>query len=134
MLMPIIVLAARPLAYLTRASFIGLNRVMEEDYIRTAYSKGLDRLSVVSIHALRNVAVPILTAIGVSMRFSLSVLPVVEFFFVWPGMGLRLLEAINSRQTALVVTLATALGLTFLGINFILDVLYRVVDPRLRDG
>jgi peptide/nickel transport system permease protein len=133
MLMPVLVLMARPLAYLTRASFISLNRVMEENYIRTAYSKGLPNRWVVNIHALRNIAVPVLTAVGVSLRFSLSTLPVVEFFFAWPGLGLRLLEAINARQTNVVVTLALAMGLTFLLINLVLDITYRIIDPRLRE-
>jgi peptide/nickel transport system permease protein len=134
MLMPVLVLAALPLAYLTRASFLGLSRVMEEEYIRTAYSKGLTRRQTVSSHALRNIAVPVLTALGVSIRFSLSTLPVVEFFFAWPGMGRMLLEAIDSRQTVIVVVLAAALGLTFLAINLVLDVVFRMVDPRTREG
>lgn len=133
MLMPVLVLAARPLAYLTRTAFLSLNRVMEEDYIRTAFSKGLSLRRIVNVHALRNIAVPVLTAVGVSVRFSLSTLPVVEFLFAWPGMGRRLLEAIGSRQTTLVVVLASALGLTFLLINLLLDVIYRLVDPRVRE-
>ena len=133
MLMPVLVLAALPLAYLTRASFLGLSRVMEEEYIRTAYSKGLTQRQTVNSHALRNIAVPVLTALGVSIRFSLSTLPVVEFFFAWPGMGRRLLEAIDSRQTVVVVVLAAALGLTFLAINLLLDVVFRLVDPRMRE-
>jgi len=133
MLMPVLVLMARPLAYLTRASFIALNRVMGESYIQTAYSKGLRQRMVVNAHALRNIAIPVLTAIGVSLRFSLSTLPVVEFFFAWPGIGLRLLEAIGKRQERVVVTLALALGLTFLLINLLLDMTYRLIDPRLRE-
>jgi len=134
MLMPVLVLAARPLAYLTRAAFLSLTRGMEEDYIRTAFSKGLSLRRTVNLHALRNIAVPVLTAVGVSVRFSLSTLPVVEVFFNWPGMGRRLLEAINTRQTLVVVTLASALGLTFLLINLLLDVVYRIVDPRMRES
>jgi len=134
MLLPVIVLAARPLAYLTRASFISMGGAMEEDYIRTAFAKGLSRNRTVGRHALPNVAVPILTAIGVSLRFALVALPVVEFFFVWPGMGLRMLQAINGRQTAVVVTLALALGITFLILNLLLDLAYWLVDPRIREG
>lgn len=134
MFMPVVVLAALPLAYLTRAVFLALSRVMEEDYMRTALSKGLSRRQAVNAHALRNVAIPVLTAIGVSIRFSLSTLPVVEFFFAWPGMGRRLLEAIDTRQTTVVVVLATALGLTFLLVNLVLDVAYRLVDPRTRES
>jgi peptide/nickel transport system permease protein len=132
MLLPALVLAARPLAYMTRASYVAVNRTMEEDYIRTAFSKGLTLSRTVNVHALRNTAVPMLTAVGVSLRFSLSALPIVEFFFVWPGLGLHLLEAINQRQTVLVAALAAALGLTFLVINFLMDVAYRIIDPRMR--
>ncbi|MCB8943644.1 MAG: ABC transporter permease [Ardenticatenaceae bacterium] len=133
MTLPLLVLSARPLAYLTRAAFLGFKRTMEEDYIRTAYSKGLGQMGTVIRHALPNVAVPLLTAMGVSLRFALGALPIVEFFFLWPGLGLRLLEAIDARQTAVVVTLATALGLTFLTINFLLDIAYWVIDPRIRE-
>lgn len=132
MLMPVLVLSARPLAYLTRATFLSLSQVLREDYMRTAFAKGVSLQRAVLVHALRNGAVPVLTAIGVSIRFSLSTLPVVEFFFAWPGMGHRLLEAIQTRRSPIVVALASALGLTFLLANLILDVAYRVVDPRTR--
>lgn len=134
MAMPVLVLAARPLAYITRATFIGLGRVLQTDYIRTARAKGLPLRRIISPHALANTAVPILTAIGVSLRFSLSSLPVVEFFFLWPGLGLRLLQAVNSRQTTFAVTLALALGFTFLIINLLLDIAYRFIDPRVRSA
>ena len=134
MLLPVLVLAARPIAYLTRHSFIAINRVMEEGFIQTAYAKGLGQRDTVIIHAARNVAIPILTAIGVSLRFSLGSLPIVEFLFLWPGIGLRLLQAIDNRQTAVVVTLTLMVGLTILGINLFLDVIYRYVDPRMRDN
>ena len=133
LLLPVLVLAARPLAYLTRSSFISLGHVMREDYIRTAYAKGAARWRAVLFHGVKNMAVPVLTAVGVSIRFSLSSLPVVEMFFSWPGMGYRLLTAINERQTDLVVAFAFALGLTFLLINLLLDVVYRIVDPRIRE-
>jgi len=134
MLLPILVLSARPIAYLTRQTFLAVDRVMEEHFIQTAYAKGLGRRYTVVVHALRNVAIPILTAIGVSLRFSLGSLPIIEFLFLWPGMGLRLLQAINNRQAAVVVTLTLMIGLTILGINFLLDITYRIVDPRIRDN
>lgn len=133
MLFPSLVLAARPLAYVTRVAFITLSNVLKEDYIRTAWAKGLGLRQVFNRHALRNGAVPVLTAVGISLRFSLGSLPVVEYFFNWPGLGNRLLEAIGAGQTNLVATLALALGLTFLGINLLLDVTYRIIDPRIRE-
>jgi peptide/nickel transport system permease protein len=133
LLFPSVVLAARPLAYVTRVSFITLSGVLREDFIRTAHSKGLSVRQVVNRHALRNAAVPVLTAAGISLRFSLGSLPVVEYFFDWPGLGNRLLDAIRAGETNLVVTLALALGLTFLGVNLLLDVAYRIIDPRMRE-
>ncbi|NIM93985.1 MAG: ABC transporter permease subunit [Anaerolineales bacterium] len=134
LLLPVLVLAARPLAYITRAAYLSLDRIMEEDFIRTAFSKGLTLTRTVNVHGLRNIVIPILTAIGVSLRFSLGILPIVEIFFQWPGMGYYLLGAINARQTRLVVVLALALGLTFLVANLLLDLTYRLVDPRLREA
>jgi ABC-type dipeptide/oligopeptide/nickel transport system permease component len=133
MLLPVLVLMARPLAYLTRVSFLSLKRVMDEEFIRTARAKGLRPSYTVNWHALPNIAVPVLTAIGVSLRFALIGLPVVEFIFLWPGIGLLMLEAIEARQTTLMVTLALILGLTFLLLNLLLDMTYWLVDPRIRE-
>jgi len=134
MLLPVLVLMARPLAYLTRATFIALRRIMEENYIRTAFAKGLTHRRTVNVHAFRNLAVPVLTAVGVSLRFSLSSLPIVELFFGWPGMGLQLVQAIAARNTTLTVALAFLVGLTFLIFNLLLDLAYRIVDPRVREA
>jgi peptide/nickel transport system permease protein len=133
MILPALVLAARPLAYVTRATYMALAGAMQEDYVRTARAKGLGEPHVVNVHALRNIAVPVLTSIGVSLRFALGSLPVVEFFFAWPGLGDRLLEAVRAGETPVVATLALALGLTFLGVNLLLDIVFRYVDPRLKE-
>lgn len=133
MVLPILVLSARPLAYITRATFIAIDQINQEDFIRTAHSKGLLNRIVIYVHMLKNVAVPVLTSVGVSLRFSLSTLPVVEFLFVWPGLGMRLVQGINDRSTAIVVTLALALGLTLQIVNLLLDLSYRIIDPRLRE-
>jgi len=130
--LPALVLAMRPLAQLSRITFNALSESAHQDYVRTAWAKGLPGRQVWSDHILPNAAVPILTALGVSLRFSLGSLPVVEFFFGWPGLGATLLTAIRARQTTLVITLALALGLTFMLINLLLDLAYRWIDPRLR--
>ena len=87
---------------------------------------------VLNRHALRNVLIPVLTTLGTSLRFSLASLPVVEAFFNWPGVGLALLQAIESGLSPLVTDLIVSLGFLFLLINLALDVLYQVIDPRLR--
>jgi ABC-type dipeptide/oligopeptide/nickel transport system permease component len=130
--LPALVLAMRPLAQLSRITFNALSEAAHQDYVRTAWAKGLPGRQVWGDHILPNAAVPILTALGVSLRFSLGSLPVVEFFFGWPGLGAALLTAIRARQTTLVITLALALGLTFMLINLLLDLAYRWIDPRLR--
>lgn len=133
MAMPLLVLAARPIAYLTRSSYISLSRIMEEDYIRTALAKGLTRSRTVWVHAFGNLAIPLLTAVGVSIRFSLSALPLVEYIFAWPGIGQRILEAINERAPLLVVAVALTIGLTIQLISFLLDFTYHFLDPRVRE-
>lgn len=132
MLMPLLVLGARPLAYITRTTYVSIKGVMEEDYIRTAYAKGLSQARTALVHVLRNLGVSLLNAVGVSFRFSLSVLPIVEFIFAWPGLGLRFLEGINNHIPLQVVTLALLIGMTIQLISFLLDLSFRIIDPRMR--
>jgi ABC-type dipeptide/oligopeptide/nickel transport system permease component len=132
MLLPVLILTARPLAYVTRTVYISLAQIMEEDYIRTAYSKGLSRFRILFSHAFRNLAIPFLSALGISFRFSLTTLIVVEFLFGWPGIGRNLFSAIRDGQTNLVVTMVLAIGLSVQLINFLLDLSYRIIDPRIR--
>ncbi len=129
---PVIILTARPLAQITRVTFINLNEIMGEEYIRTAYAKGLRHSRTVIVHAMKNLAVSVLTAIGVSLRFSISILPVVEYIFAWPGLGRQFLEGIWNHRMGLVVAIALSLGLTIQLINYLLNLLYPYLDPRLR--
>ena len=133
LVIPTLVLAARPLAYLARIAYMAFSEILDQDYIRTAHSKGLYRSRVMQDHAYPNAAVPILTGLGVSLRFSLGSLPVVEYFLGWPGIGAALLDAIRNRQDVGVAGMALVLGVTFMLINLLLDVLYRYVDPRLKE-
>lgn len=134
LILPALVLAARPLAQITRVSFISLSNVLEQDYVRTAYSKGLVARMVMNNHVIRNAAVPVLTTLGVSLRFSLSSLPVVELFFGWAGLGFTLLKSISRQDDELTVTLFLCLGVLFILANILLEVSYRVIDPRLREA
>jgi peptide/nickel transport system permease protein len=134
LVMPVLVLAARPLAQIAQVTYISLSEVLREDYIRTARAKGLHWRAVRDRHAMRNVLIPILTTLGTSLRFSLASLPVVEYFFLWPGVGLMLLEAIELGMTPLVTDLIVSLGLLFLLINVALELIYPLLDPRLKNG
>jgi peptide/nickel transport system permease protein len=134
MIMPALVLAARPLAQIAQVTYVSLSDVLGQDYVRTARAKGLSWPYVRNRHALRNVLIPILNTAGTSLRFSLASLPVVEFFFIWPGVGLTLLQAIEMGLAPLVADLILSLGLLFLLLNLFLEFLFPFLDPRLRSG
>jgi len=132
LILPILVLAARPAAAVTRLSYNALVEILESDYIRTAKGKGLIPPVILLRHVLRNAGVPILTTVGVSLRFSLAILPIVEYIFNWPGIGLRLLKSIEIQDTTAVVGMTLPLILLFVLVNLLLEALSPLVDPRLR--
>lgn len=132
LIMPALVLAARPLAQIVQVTFIAMSDVLGKDYIRTARAKGLRGYVIFLRHALRNALVPIVTTLSTSLRFSLASLPVVEFFFIWPGVGLTLVQAFQAQNAPLITDLILSLGLLFLVLNLLLDLSYRILDPRLR--
>lgn len=132
LILPALVLAAHPLAQITRLAFVSIRSILAEDYVRTAHSKGLHPRRIMRLHVLRNAAIPILTTIGVSLRFALSSLPVVELYFGWPGAGFTLLKGIAQRDDNLTVALVLCLGVLFILVNLALELSYRLIDPRLR--
>lgn len=132
LILPALVLAVRPAAAVTRLSYNTLVEILESDYIRTATAKGLTPRLILLRHVLRNAGVLILTTVGVSLRFSLAILPIVEYIFNWPGIGLRLLKSIEIQDTTAVVGLTLPLILLFVLVNLLLEVLNPMVDPRLR--
>jgi ABC-type dipeptide/oligopeptide/nickel transport system permease component len=134
LVMPTLVLATRPMANMTRLSYSALIDIFEADFVRTAHSKGLHSRLVFWRHVLRNAGVPLLTTAGVTFRFSLAMLPVVEFIFSWPGIGLALLKAIQSRDAPQVIVMVLPLAILFVIVNLLLDYVYQVIDPRLRSG
>lgn len=131
-ILPALVLAARPAAAVTRLSYNSLVEILEADYVRTAHSKGLPPRLVQMDHVLRNAGVPILTTVLVSLRFSLAVLPIVEYIFSWPGIGLALLTAVQVGDTTATVGYVLTLALLIVLVNLLLEFLYPRIDPRLR--
>ncbi|MCP4359941.1 MAG: ABC transporter permease subunit [Chloroflexi bacterium] len=133
LILPMIVLSGRPLAQITRVTFVTIKETLRQDYVRTAQSKGLYNSTIMWRHVFKNAAVPILTVIGLALRFSLSSLPVVETFFGWPGIGQNLLNALRAGDTDFAIISLLCLGLIFITINLLLEIAYRAIDPRLRD-
>jgi peptide/nickel transport system permease protein len=107
--------------------------VLPSDYLRTARAKGVGERAVINRHALRNAVLPIITILGIAFPALLTGAVFVEKVFSWPGMGLLIVNSIQSRDYAL-LTAAVILGSTFVVAGSIVaDLLYRVFDPRLRD-
>jgi len=132
-ILPALVIAARPIAQTARITYVKMREVLQQDYVRTAYSKGLAQRQVIIRHAVRNAAIPILTTLTVSLRFSLSSLPLVEYFFGWPGVGFTLLKSIAQQDDNTTVALLLCLGILFVLVNLLVDVAYRLIDPQLRE-
>ena len=123
-----------PTAYVARLSRTYMLEVLQQDYIRTARAKGLSRRLVVYRHALRNTLVPLLTTIGIIFGGLLSGTFVIETLFNIPGLGRMAIQSIFARDYP--VTMAIVLLFTFFyaGINLVVDLLYGVIDPRIRLG
>lgn len=132
MVLPTLVLAAAPMANITRLGYTALSTALEADHIRTARAKGLPPRIVYGRHVLRTAGVPLLTTIAVSIRYSLAVLPIVEFIFSWRGVGLTLLEAIQGGDAVTAVTMVLVLALVFIAASALLDLAYPLIDPRVR--
>lgn len=120
---------AANIARLTRTSML---EILGQDYIRTAKGKGVPRQRVIWLHALRNAAVPVVTIIGLQFGVLLGGQVVTETVFSWPGIGRMIVDAINGRDLQVVQGGILILALTFAVINLITDLIYAVLDPRIR--
>jgi peptide/nickel transport system permease protein len=108
--------------------------VIRQDYIRTARAKGLPESRVIFRHALRNALIPVVTLFGVYFPFLLSGTVLIEYVFAWPGMGQLMVESINARDLPVVLAVTFLFGVMVVVGNLLADVLYGVVDPRIRDS
>jgi peptide/nickel transport system permease protein len=120
---------AAGIARYTRASML---EVIQKDYVRTARAKGAAERVVIVHHALRNALLPIITLFGLSLPFLFSGSVLVEYIFGWPGMGRVIVEAIFQQDTPLIIACFFVYTLLVVGGNLIADILYLLVDPRIR--
>ncbi len=132
LVLPAVTLALPLVGVLTRLVRSGLLDVLHEDYIRTARAKGLTPRSVVSRHALLNTLIPIITLIGLQLGHLLGGAVIVETVFAWPGVGRLLVEAITNRDYPLVQAAILMVTTGFILINFLVDLSYGYLDPRVR--
>lgn len=134
LVLPAVSLALVQASVLARYVRTAVLEVLREDYLRTARAKGLRPVQALTRHGLRNAAIPIVTVLGLQLATLLIGAVVVEAVFVVPGLGNFLLDSVSSRELITVQTIVMVLVAAVLIINFIVDTLYLLIDPRLRSG
>jgi peptide/nickel transport system permease protein len=131
MILPVLALSLPMLANLSRLIRSAMLDAVKQEYIRTAVAKGAARRRVVYVHALRNALIPFTTAVGVSIGYLLGGAIVIEQVFAIPGLGQLVLGAIAERNYPLVQSSILVLTLIFVLVNFLVDILYAIIDPRV---
>ena len=132
LVLPSVAMGASLAAILTRMVRTAMLEELGQDYIRTARAKGLSETAVVCRHALPNALVPIITVVGLQFGALLAGAIVTETIFSWPGLGRLTVSAISNRDYALVQGCLLSIGLTYVLVNLLTDVVYRWVNPRMR--
>lgn len=132
LVLPALTMGGALAAILTRMVRTAMLEELGQDYIRTARAKGLSESKVVYKHALRNAMIPVLTVVGLQFGSLLAGAIVTETIFSWPGIGRLTISAISNRDYFLVQGCILAIGLTYIAVNLLTDMLYAVVNPRIR--
>ncbi|HEX2539626.1 MAG TPA: ABC transporter permease subunit [Caldimonas sp.] len=132
LVLPAIALGTIPLAVIARMTRSSMLEVLREDYVRTARAKGAGRFRVVAIHALRNALIPVVTTIGLQVGTLLAGAILTETIFAWPGIGKWLVEAIHRRDYPAVQGGILMTATVIIVVNLVVDLLYGVINPRIR--
>jgi len=132
LVLPAITMGGALAAILTRMVRTSMLEELGQDYVRTARAKGLSEGTVVYRHALRNAMIPVITVLGLQFGALLAGAIVTETIFSWPGIGRLTIQAIGNRDYYLVQGCILAIGLTYVAVNFLTDLLYSVANPRIR--
>jgi dipeptide transport system permease protein len=134
LLLPALVLGTASMAVVARMTRSSMLEVLREDYVRTARAKGLSPTRVVWVHGLRNALIPVITVVGMQAGSLLGGAVLTETIFSWPGIGKWLIDAIARRDYPVVQAGILISALTFMSVNLIVDLLYGVVNPKMRGG
>ncbi|MHA6689655.1 ABC transporter permease subunit [Devosia sp. A449] len=132
LILPAIVLGTIPLAVIARQTRSAMLEVLGEDYVRTAKAKGLSNRRVVNVHALRNALIPVVTTIGLQVGLLLGGAILTETIFSWPGIGKWMIDSIFKRDYVAVQSGLFLIACIVMAVNLIVDVLYAVINPRIR--
>jgi peptide/nickel transport system permease protein len=132
LIMPVLTLSIFQLALILRLTRTGMMEVLMQDYIKLAAAKGVPRKVIVYYHALKNTLIPLITVIGIQFGQLVAFTIVTETIFAWPGTGKLIIDSIQSLDRPIVVAYLLVISFLFVAINFLVDVLYTFVDPRVR--
>lgn len=132
LILPVITLSLYPMAYITRLTRSSMLEVLSHDYIRTARAKGVPSIKIIFSHALKNALTPIITYLGPMLAFIVTGSLVVEQIFAVPGIGRAFVGSITGRDYPLIMGTTIVLSVLVVTMNLIGDLLYKVVDPRIR--
>ena len=132
MILPAVILGTSLSAVTMRLTRTMMLEVLRQDYIRTAWAKGLSERLVVSRHALRNALIPVVTLIGLQAPLLIGGAVIMEQIFVIPGMGLLLLDAVNQRDYPIITGVFLIVGVAVMVINLAVDLSYGLLDPKVR--
>jgi ABC-type dipeptide/oligopeptide/nickel transport system permease component len=120
------------MALLARVTRSEMLEVLAQDYVRTARAKGITELGVTGWHALRNALLPVVTVVGLQLGGLIGGAVMTETVFAWPGVGTLILDAIMKKDYPVVLAGVIIVAVAFIVVNLVLDLLYGVLDPRLR--
>jgi len=132
--LPAIVLGLPVMGQIVRLTRSAVLEIRGEDFIRTAHSKGLEPRTIYTKHVFRNVAIPLVSVIGVQFGYMLGGSIYIEAIFSWPGMGQLIEQSIGWRDFPLIQTIAVFTSLVVLALNLLTDMTYAIIDPRIRYG
>ena len=130
--LPVISLAAYPMAYITRLTKTSMLDVMGQDYVRTARAKGVSTLKVIFKHTLRNALIPVITYVGPMTASILTGSLVVEQIFTIGGLGAKFVDGITNRDYTLIIGTTIFLAVLMVTVNLITDIVYKLIDPRIK--
>ncbi|PSJ60435.1 ABC transporter permease subunit [Pseudaminobacter soli (ex Li et al. 2025)] len=132
LILPAIVLATIPLAVIARQTRSAMLEVLGEDYVRTARAKGLSPRRVIGMHAFRNALIPVVTTIGLQVGTLMAGAILTETIFSWPGIGKWMIDSIGKRDYVVVQSGLLLIALIVMAVNLVVDLLYAVINPRIR--
>ncbi|HEV7291234.1 MAG TPA: ABC transporter permease subunit [Devosia sp.] len=132
LILPAVTLGTIPLAVIARQTRSAMLEVLGDDYVRTARAKGLSPRQVVGVHALRNALIPVITTIGLQIGVMMAGAILTETIFSWPGIGKWMIDAISRRDYPVVQAGLLLIALIVMAVNLIVDVLYGLINPRIR--